>query len=73
MTKVNTVTQESTRFLNVDHDMHSRARLEQLIEAFGKRVLVHHVGPEKGMFVVTTNAPVADPAGVSAKMRVRRK
>jgi hypothetical protein len=35
-----------TRFLNVDLDIRSRARLEPLVAAFGKRVLVLHVGPE---------------------------
>ena len=39
-----------TRFLNVDLDILSKARLEPLVEAFGKRVSVHYVGREGRRF-----------------------
>jgi hypothetical protein len=38
--------EEETHFLNVDVDVWSRSRLEPLVDALGKRVLVHHVGRE---------------------------
>jgi hypothetical protein len=35
-----------TSFLNVDLDVWSRRPLEPLVEALGKRIIVHHVGRE---------------------------
>ena len=35
-----------TSFLNVDLDIWSRRPLEPLVEALGKKILVHHVGKE---------------------------
>ena len=35
---------KSTHFLNVDLDVYSRSNLEPLVAAFGKRVVVLHVG-----------------------------
>ncbi len=32
----------STHFLNVDLDIYSRSRLQPLVDAFGKRVMVLH-------------------------------
>jgi len=40
------VVEENTTFLNVDLDIWSRSPLEPLVEAFGKKVLVLHVGKE---------------------------
>ncbi len=50
MTKAEGSNPDPTHFANVDLDIFSRARLEPLIAAFGKRVFVHYVGPERGMF-----------------------
>jgi hypothetical protein len=39
--------EEPTSFLNVDLDIVSRAPLEPLVEAFGKRVFTLHAGKER--------------------------
>jgi hypothetical protein len=41
-----TFEEEATKFLNVDLDIFSKARLEPLVTAFGDKVWVHYVGPE---------------------------
>ena len=38
--------QEETHFLNVDVDVWSKARLEPLIAAFGRRIGIHYVGDD---------------------------
>jgi len=38
--------QDSTRFLNVDLDIQSTSPLDSLVKAFGRRILVLHVGKE---------------------------
>ena len=37
---------EETLFMNVDVDVYSKTSLQPLVAAFGKKVIVHHVGRE---------------------------
>ena len=37
-------------FLNVDVDVFSRSPLDSLVAAFGKKVMVHYVGGERGRY-----------------------
>jgi hypothetical protein len=39
--------ESATRFLNVDVDAWSESKLQPLVAAFGKRILVHYVGAER--------------------------
>lgn len=39
---------EETRFLNVDVDVWSRSDLRPLVAAFGRKILLHYAGKERG-------------------------
>ena len=45
----NSIDEERTTFLNVDLDIISKSRLEPLVAAFGKKVSVLYVGPERSL------------------------
>src|SRR5262245_58032767 len=47
----NSIDEEKTTFLNVDLDIISKSRLEPLVAAFGKKVSVLYVGPERSFQV----------------------
>jgi hypothetical protein len=46
----NSIDEERTTFLNVDLDIISKSRLEPLVAAFGKKVSVLYVGPERSLY-----------------------
>jgi hypothetical protein len=47
---VNSIDEEETTLLNVDLDIISKSRLEPLVAAFGSKVSVLYVGPERSRY-----------------------
>jgi len=61
---------DETRFLNVDVDVWSRSDLRPLVAAFGRKVLVHYVGKQRGEN--SAHFSLASAHGKSADAIIRR-
>jgi len=59
-----------TRFLNVDVDVWSRSDLRPLVAAFGRKILVHYVGKERG--VSSAHFSLASAHGKTPDAIIRR-
>ena len=61
---------EETRFLNVDVDVWSRSDLRPLAAAFGRKILLHYAGKERGQ--QSAHFSLASAHGKSADAIIRR-